>query len=540
MIFMSFEKKLNKSPLSFYTFFIFCIALILLNKSYGQKTKFDSIFYHTAVNVTGTDPDKALIIADSLYQHTPEDNNKIRALMLTANIYSKKGQINKSIDYALKANLLAEKLSNFEWVARISGFLSTQYRTTGIKSSGLNFLTKGLEASQKITNVNTSNMFQALAYQEKAYYQMEDEAYLEAIGSLNKAGNFFKALKEDNAKYFLLATNEELLGKNSFSLDNFDFTKKHYLQGLVYLEKASGEDSPLKGFIYNGLGKVFFKEKNNEKAHDYFLKALTIAEKSDFSSLKIESYKDLSIYHDAINDMANYKYYNDLYNQLLQSQIEENKQSADGIVKAISNDSEKSANNVKVYLYALAAGIIILSFLFYFYGVRKKREKKQFQRIVKTLRERSFQLGALNAVEKPLVKEKINSTDKQCSVLMSPEVEQVLIDKLRTFELGDKFTDNNISLASLSTILDTNSKYLSYVINNYKGKDFNTYINELRVLFITRKIENETVYAQYKISYLAEEAGFSSHSKFSAVFKSVVGLSPSVYLEQYNSAKKRK
>ena len=224
----------------------------------------------------------------------------------------------------------------------------------------------------------------------------------------------------------------------------------------------------------------------------------------------------------------------------MQVQIEENKQSADGIVTAISDDSEKSANNIKVYLYALAAGIIILAFLFYLYGVRKKREKEQFQRIVKTLRERSFQLDALQAIDKPFVKEKINTSDKQSNGLMSSDVEQALIEKLRTFELGDKFTDNNISLASLSTILDTNSKYLSYIINNYKGKDFNTYINELRVLFITRKIENETVYAQYKISYLAEEAGFSSHSKFSAVFKSVVGLSPSVYLEQYNSAKKRK
>ena len=30
----------------------------------------------------------------------------------------------------------------------------------------------------------------------------------------------------------------------------------------------------------------------------------------------------------------------------------------------------------------------------------------------------------------------------------------------------------------------------------------------------------------YKISYLAEECGFSSHSSFATVFKSIVGMSP--------------
>ena len=83
----------------------------------------------------------------------------------------------------------------------------------------------------------------------------------------------------------------------------------------------------------------------------------------------------------------------------------------------------------------------------------------------------------------------------------------------------------------LAGMLNTNTKYLSHVLNTYLNKDFNSYINELRIRYIIAKIEQNDVFKNYKISYLAEEAGFSSHSKFSAIFKSVTGFSPSTFLD---------
>jgi AraC-like DNA-binding protein len=71
---------------------------------------------------------------------------------------------------------------------------------------------------------------------------------------------------------------------------------------------------------------------------------------------------------------------------------------------------------------------------------------------------------------------------------------------------------------------------LSNVINTHKEKDFNNYVNELKILFVIDKLRNSPEYLEYKLSYIAEEFGFSSHSKFASVFKSVVGLSPSVFI----------
>ena len=92
------------------------------------------------------------------------------------------------------------------------------------------------------------------------------------------------------------------------------------------------------------------------------------------------------------------------------------------------------------------------------------------------------------------------------------------------------FAEKDISLAALATQLDTNTKYLSYVINAHKRKDYNNYINELRVRYIIKKFQNDSRYLSYKLAFIANEASFSSHSKFTAIFKNFTGLSPSVFI----------
>jgi len=39
------------------------------------------------------------------------------------------------------------------------------------------------------------------------------------------------------------------------------------------------------------------------------------------------------------------------------------------------------------------------------------------------------------------------------------------------------------------------------------------------------------------VSYLADFSGFSSHSAFTTVFKSVTGMSPNTYIQQLNQTK---
>ena len=78
--------------------------------------------------------------------------------------------------------------------------------------------------------------------------------------------------------------------------------------------------------------------------------------------------------------------------------------------------------------------------------------------------------------------------------------------------------------------MGVNQRYLSHVIKTHKNSDFANYVNELRINYIVKKINENPDYLKYKISYLAELCGFSSHTRFTINFKKVTGTTPSVYI----------
>ncbi|WP_157761448.1 helix-turn-helix domain-containing protein [Chryseobacterium camelliae] len=175
-------------------------------------------------------------------------------------------------------------------------------------------------------------------------------------------------------------------------------------------------------------------------------------------------------------------------------------------------ESRNKRTGLVLGICLLIISTVIVSLLIYLYNV--KNRIKRFE----------------------LLKSRIKSlSDKKTPLNIIPEkTESLLLDKLTRFESEEDFLSPNMSLNVLAKKLGTNTKYLSETINTCKGKNFNTYINELRINYILTKLNNDPVYRNYKISYLAEECGFSSHSLFASVFKTVVGISPINYIRILN------
>ena len=111
-------------------------------------------------------------------------------------------------------------------------------------------------------------------------------------------------------------------------------------------------------------------------------------------------------------------------------------------------------------------------------------------------------------------------------ILIPQKTEELILNKLQKFEKSTKYTSKDLSLAVLAGQFDTNTKYLSEIINSNYNVNYNTYINQLRINYIVDKLKTDSNYMNYKISYLADECGFASHSSFATVFKSITGISP--------------
>lgn len=95
-----------------------------------------------------------------------------------------------------------------------------------------------------------------------------------------------------------------------------------------------------------------------------------------------------------------------------------------------------------------------------------------------------------------------------------------------------------MSLPLLASQLNTNTKYLSKILSDYKQKNFNFYVNELRINYIINKLKTDPQYLNFKVSYLAEECGFASHNSFTFAFKKHIGMSPITFIDFIKEDKK--
>lgn len=127
-------------------------------------------------------------------------------------------------------------------------------------------------------------------------------------------------------------------------------------------------------------------------------------------------------------------------------------------------------------------------------------------------------------------KEKVEETITKPN-LISDKVENEILIKLDHFEHNKGYLNPHITIVLLAKELDTNVKYLSSILNNSKQKSFNNYINELRIEYIVKCLQEDHKFRLYKVSHLATLSGFASQSSFTTFFKLVTGTTPSVFIK---------
>lgn len=89
--------------------------------------------------------------------------------------------------------------------------------------------------------------------------------------------------------------------------------------------------------------------------------------------------------------------------------------------------------------------------------------------------------------------------------------------------------DCDFSLERLATLIGSNSRYVSQVINDTYGKNFRTFINEYRIRESQLRLLNTAEYGNYTIKAIAESVGYKSHTNFIVIFRKITGITPSMY-----------
>ena len=114
---------------------------------------------------------------------------------------------------------------------------------------------------------------------------------------------------------------------------------------------------------------------------------------------------------------------------------------------------------------------------------------------------------------------------------LNPLIVENILNKLDDFEKGNKFLDNQVSKGLLSEILNTNSTYLSRIINVYKGKNVSIYINDLRLEYLISLMKIDAKYLNMDVKELALLSGFTNTQNFSDNFQRKFEIKPSYFIK---------
>ena len=339
----------------------------------------------------------------------------------------------------------------------------------------------------------------------------------EGISSLWKSKDKFHSIENESLREFSIQLiNNELAYFYLENLDKIDSSYFYFEQNL-----KTTEDLPLRLLAQNGIFRYHLQKNQPEKALNNISGAISDLPKIKSFRLKRDFYKTLAQIYYKENELENYTLYNQKFLKLNDSIYEIDKETRILVVQQLKrNDSEISEEKSNLILWILVIlGIAIFVFgITYSYHLKVKKEYARFLEIMHELEE--------NEKAEALSKE----NDLAGSFAMSEKTEQIILDKLKKFENSEKYLNPKMSLQLLAKLLETNTKYLSEIVNKNKGQNFNHYINELRINYILRKIKAESKYRNYKVSSLAEECGFGSRNTFTTAFKHFTGMSPATFV----------
>lgn len=506
-----------KFSFPFCLLFFFCVPA-------QKKEKFERICFATLIETSAQSMPRALRTADSLYITSDTPLNKAKSLLLLASLHKQAGNLKKALFYAENAKSFSVKTDDVNLNFRITGFLASEYRTVGLHDKSEEYIQQALKISTKIREPDNLLQAKILLNQELAYHEIYKENYRKAIRHIEASLADLKKINTKNIPYtdYISANSYLLLGISNYHLGNYDISENYYNKSKSLLKSPSY----LLGFVQNGIAAINIKKKKWNIAKVALDKADCIAEKLEDIELQKETYSNYSKFYEETGESKLSAEYYRKYIKLdgeINSEIQELINESYSKLN-ISHDKSIERSSIKSII------IILLSFLFIgliiTHYIKQKKQHKRFNAIINSSKN---QLIADKSTHIP--HEEISKTPPKNDSPMSSETESKLLSLLEKFENGNSFNEKSMSLSALSAKLNTNARYLSYVINTHKGEDFKNYINRLRINYIVNKLTTDKKYRQYKISSLADECGFSSHSKFAAIFKTFTGLSPSLFVK---------
>ena len=365
-----------------------------------------------------------------------------------------------------------------------------KYKITLQKSStynilGTSYYNKGKRA------ISDSNLDSAFVYYKRAY---------DAAKTFNPPHEDSKALYNLNRIRILIkqgCSQKALDLINTFTIRERSLTEKNYTfyKSIIHYNLQNSDSTFYFSYLYINDPKITPNTKKNRIVlFDMLAKEYHTIHKPDsaykYSELVLKGLNELE------NSIAKTSKSHYLYDF---KKIEKENRSA-----------INKANKKQITLYFLLSIIVLFSGLI-IYILRRKIIKKSESKQVKA------------ETEESLIKKKDYNIDKL--------LEKRILKELKELESSTQFLDSNFSIIDLAKKMETNTSYLSFIINKNKNRTFKQYLLELRINYLIEKLKTDKKLRRYTIESLGEEVGYTNASAFTRAFRKQMNCTPSTYIK---------
>lgn len=309
--------------------------------------------------------------------------------------------------------------------------------------------------------------------------------------------------------------------------------KKRHAAAIGYFYQARDvavkTSQPASPALWYEMGNAYSSLGRTDSALACFRTSVAIANRDNNVEESAQAYKALASvfkrYHMTDSVIAYQNEYINLQDSLF-NQAKFNQAKA----RLLDYENElvdEHISSLKSWIWLLVAGIVIvLVVLFVILNLYR-----QLQLAQRVLVRKNEALIAHNRHERTATPPASGAQPTEDTELpLSQEQAARLLERINAAIVNpDVIVDPTFNLNKLAKIVDSNTKYVSAILNESSGKSFKTLLNENRIQEVCRRLSDEENYGCYTIAAIANSVGYNSMNNFITVFKRLVGMTPSRY-----------
>ncbi|MDR0754987.1 MAG: helix-turn-helix domain-containing protein, partial [Prevotellaceae bacterium] len=349
-----------------------------------------------------------------------------------------------------------------------------------------------------INQLDSSDYYYRALYNSPEHVRFRPQYDIVAIQGL--AGNCIKRGEYDRALDLLQKIHAEVLKTGSAS----HTATSTYLLGICHIEKKRFY---LAKSMIDSTRIMLMQSKIDHQSYPKIMKEIDFRLKAWYDLMsryhKITGNRELEYaYRDSVYiiDEDEREEKNTLVILRAEQEIFETKEQLAGEQIRIRNQ------RITAITIALVLTLVVFLIFLHFYTKTQKAYRQLYKKNVEWA----------NAESKII-------SDDAAKTLRNRQETDIMNKIYKLFETENIYTDVNLSLPKLAERLNiTHRNYVSEAINTICKCNFNTFINDYRIRFAV-KILNNADYDKYSLEQIAEISGFSNRQTFYTSFKNKTG-----------------